>query len=72
MCTFEDDRTVQVCDIAIDAVRRDLESRFASDVTSTHREGEGTLVMAGSQVAAADFRRSAEQAIAAAQEIGAQ
>ena len=67
MCTFEDDRTVQVCDVAITAVRTALDKRFAGSVSYIHADGEPTRVVAGAEVSSSDFRSHAEAAIAAAQ-----
>ena len=67
MCTLEDDRTVQVCDIAIGSVRAELECKFAGSLTYVHRDGEPTRIVAGGGVSAAEFRSSAERAIARAQ-----
>ncbi|MHB8510175.1 MAG: hypothetical protein ACYDGR_16290 [Candidatus Dormibacteria bacterium] len=67
MCTFEDDRTVQVCDIAIGSVRAELDGKFTGSLTYVHRDGEPTRVVAGAGVPAAEFRSSAERAIARAQ-----
>jgi len=67
MCTFEDDRTVEVCDVAIGRVRAELDRRFAGSVAHVHREGAPTLVAAGPDVSASEFRSEAERAIAAAQ-----
>jgi len=70
MCTFKDDRTVEVCDVAIGRVRAELDQRFAGSVVYVQREGAPTLVLAGADLPASEFRSEAERAIAAAQAGG--
>ena len=67
MCTFENDRTVEVCDVAIGAVRKALEEQFFGSVTFAHRDGAPTLVSAAPGIPAAHFRSTAERVIAAVQ-----
>ena len=50
MCTFFDDRSAMVCDVAINLVKDELQSRVGDEVSYTVRHGEGTLVEAGSGV----------------------
>ena len=44
MCTFESERGVVVCDVAIDHVRRDADLLFGARVRYTVIEGQGTRV----------------------------
>ena len=68
MCTFHDERTLQVCDQAIGQVRAAVAATFGDAVTCTHLEGEGTLVQAGADVDVALFGERTRAAIAAAQD----
>lgn len=70
VCNFEDDRTVEVCDVAIVRVRAELDQRFAGSVVYVQREGAPTRVVAGPEVSASEFRSEAERAIASAQLAG--
>ncbi|HEY8767240.1 MAG TPA: hypothetical protein VIP09_08270 [Dehalococcoidia bacterium] len=67
MCTFKNERTVQVCDVAIEKVRRTLAGAFGNDVSFTHVEGAGTLVKAAAPVDPEGFSRLAREAIASAE-----
>jgi len=42
MCTFEDDRTGQAYDVAIGAVRAELDKKFDRSLTYIHQDGEPT------------------------------
>jgi hypothetical protein len=66
MCTFKDERTVQVCDVAIEKVRGTLDAAFGNDVSFEHVEGGGTLVKAAAPVDPEGFSRLAREAIASA------
>ena len=71
MCTFADQRTVLVCDVAIAAVRQELQRGLqASDVQYTVVEGQGTLVQAAARVDAEQFEARVRTAIAHAQTTG--
>jgi hypothetical protein len=70
MCTFKDERTVQVCDVAIEQVRHELQASFGEKVHYTHVAGEGTIVQASEDVDATLFNTRAQAAIAAAQQAG--
>lgn len=70
MCNFEDDRTVEVCDVAIGRVRAHLDRRFAGSVVYIEREGAPTRVEAGPDLPSSEFKSEAERAIAAAQAGG--
>jgi hypothetical protein len=67
MCTFHDERTVQVCDLAIANVRAVVQATFGAAVTCTPRDGAGTFVQAGSGVDLTLFGEQTRAAIAAAQ-----
>ncbi|GAC1329099.1 MAG: hypothetical protein NVSMB2_28260 [Chloroflexota bacterium] len=72
MCDFKDERTVQVCDVAIDHVRRVVHAEFGDKVRYTTLDGEGTLVRADADVDADAFGERARAAIAAAQQNSGQ
>jgi hypothetical protein len=44
MCTFNGDREVTVCDVAIKPVKAALATGWGDAVRYTHLEGEGTLI----------------------------
>ncbi len=67
MCTFSDDRTVQVCDLAIGHVRDAMHETFGDTVRFTALEGGGTLVQADRDVDPDVFGERTRAAIAAAQ-----
>jgi hypothetical protein len=67
MCTFRDERTVEVCDVAIAHVRREMDAAFAGNIRYTHVDGRPTLVEAAPNVDAAAFQARSRAAIAAAQ-----
>ena len=67
MCSFRDDRTVQVCDLAIGHVRETVKESFGDSVRCTPIEGGGTLVEADSDVDPEIFGERTRAAIAAAQ-----
>lgn len=67
MCTFKDEQTVQVCDVAIGQVRERLQEVFGETVQYTTVNGQGTLVQAPSTVDAAQFQSVTREAIAQAQ-----
>lgn len=46
MCTFKDERTVLVCDVAIHRVREEIDPVFGDSVRYTTIDGKGTLVEA--------------------------
>ncbi|MGI8607970.1 MAG: hypothetical protein ACR2MY_01895 [Candidatus Dormibacteria bacterium] len=68
MCTFENDRTVDVCDVAFPAVRAALADSFGDVVKFVHTDGQPTRVTAPESVPATEFRAQAERAIASIQE----
>jgi hypothetical protein len=68
MCTFRDERTVLVCDPAIDRVRAAVGTAFADAVRFTHVDGEPTLVEAHDSVDAGRFGELVRVAIATSQE----
>ena len=68
MCTFKDDRTVMVCDVAIRKVQETLSAAYSKQVSFTLVEGEGTLVKAAAPVDRDEFLRLAREAIASVQE----
>jgi hypothetical protein len=57
MCTFNSDREVRVCDIAIGSVKAKLAAELGGVVRYTHIEGKPTLVEASQAVDAERFRR---------------
>ena len=71
MCTFEDERRVMVCDVAIGQVRQTL-AAFDNEVQYSLCEGQGTLVEASSSIDAEQFQALTRTAIALAQSRGTQ
>ena len=67
MCTFQDEQTVLVCDVAIGHVRKASESAFGDAVQYTTMKGQGTLVEATPAVDVEQFQTLIRAAIAAAQ-----
>ena len=67
MCTFQDQHTVLVCDVAIGQVRERLTAAFGAAVQYTPVEGQGTLVQAPASVASEPFQAITRAAIATAQ-----
>ena len=65
MCTFKTERTVLVCDVAINQVRERLKAAFDAEVRYTVVDGEGTLVEAAPGSDAERFTETARAAIAA-------
>jgi hypothetical protein len=57
VCTFDSDREVRVCDVAIGSVKARLAAELGDVVHYTHVEGQPTLVAAGRLVDAERFRR---------------
>lgn len=68
MCTFHDERTVMICDVAIGRVKKDLGKSFGDRVRYTPVAGQGTLVEAEAAVDERAFTEITRAAIAAAQE----
>ena len=67
MCTFKDEQTVMVCDVAIDQVRERLQEVFGETVQYTTVNGQGTLVQALPTVDATRFQATTREAITQAQ-----
>lgn len=67
MCTFKDERTVMICDVALGQVRERLQETFGEAVQYTTVEGRGTQVQASSTVNTAQFQAVTREAIAEAQ-----
>lgn len=67
MCTFKNERTVLVCDVAIGRVRQELVKAFGDRVRCTPIDGEGTLVEVAPDVDGHQFTDLARAAIDAAQ-----
>lgn len=67
MCTFKNEKTVVVCDLAIHRVREALTAAFGDAIEITPVEGQGTRVEARSSVDQAAFQAVARAVIAAAQ-----
>lgn len=55
MCTFQDQHTVLVCDVAIGPVRQALTAAFGEAIQYTPVEGQGTLVQAPPSVEGESF-----------------
>lgn len=68
MCTFENDQSVLVCDVAIQKVREATSHVFGEAIQFTPVEGAGTRVEVGPTVDTAAFQEVTRQAIAAAQQ----
>jgi hypothetical protein len=68
MCTFKDEQTVMVCDVAIGRVREYLQETFGEGVQYTTVDGKGTLVQAPPTIDAARFQSVTREAIAASQD----
>lgn len=67
MCTFEDERSALVCDVAIDQVRRVADRAFGHTVCYTIVDGRGTRVQVTDNVEPALFEVHMRTAIAMAQ-----
>lgn len=67
MCTFKDEQTVMVCDVAIGQVRDRLQEAFGEAVHYTPVDGKGTLVQASPTIDTAQFQAVTREAIAASQ-----
>jgi hypothetical protein len=67
MCAVESERSVVVCDIAIQRVREALTTALPHGITYRVVEGRGTRVDADATVDADQFAALVQQAIAAAQ-----
>ena len=67
MCTFENEQSVVVCDIAIQGVREAVSAAFGDAVQFTPAPGQGTRVEALPSVEKKAFQEVAREAIAAAQ-----
>jgi hypothetical protein len=67
MCTFEDERRVMVCDVAIGQVRQTMLAAFGDEVQYLLCEGQGTLVEASASIDAKQFQTLARTAISQAQ-----
>jgi hypothetical protein len=68
MCTFKDQQTVLVCDVAIGQVRAQLTAAFGETMQYTPIDGQGTLVQAPTDVASEQFQALTRAAIAQAQQ----
>lgn len=71
MCTFQDQQTVLVCDVAIGQVRQALSLEFGEAVQYTSVEGQGTLVHVSAGVASEQFQALMRAAIDQAQQTNA-
>lgn len=67
MCTFKDEQTVLVCDVAIGLVRKRLQQAFGEAIQYTTVDGKGTLVQASSTTDAAQFQAVTREGIVQAQ-----
>jgi hypothetical protein len=68
MCTFEHERAVVVCDVALRRVREAVHAAFGDVVQLTPITGQGTWVEVPPSVDEEVFQTVAREAIAAAQE----
>jgi hypothetical protein len=68
MCTFENEHSVVVCDIAIQQVRAAVSAAFGDGIRYTPIAGQGTRVEARPSIDEETFQEVARSAIAAAQE----
>ena len=68
MCTFENEHSVLVCDIAIHQVREAVSAAFGDAVQFTPAPGQGTRVEVASTIDEKVFQEVARSAIAAAQQ----
>jgi hypothetical protein len=66
VCTFENEQSVVVCDIAIGKVREATSRAFGDAVQFTPVKGAGTRVEVGPTVDTATFQEVTRQAIAEA------
>ena len=71
MCTFENEHSVLVCDIAIHQVREAASTAFGDAVQFTPAEGAGTRVEIPPTVDEGAFQEVTRSAIAAAQQRNA-
>jgi hypothetical protein len=69
MCTFKDEQTVMVCDVAIGQVRERLQETFGDAIEYVAVDGKGTLVQAPSTVDSVQFQAVTREAIAASQDL---
>jgi hypothetical protein len=68
MCTFENERSVLVCDVAIHQVREAVSTVFGDAVQFTPAPGQGTRVEVALTLDKKVFEEVARSAIAAAQQ----
>jgi hypothetical protein len=68
MCTFQDQRTVLICPVAIDRVRARLYEAFGEIVQCTSADGQATLVQVPPIIDSARFQAVTREAIAQAQD----
>jgi hypothetical protein len=68
MCTFENEHSVLVCDLAIHQVRKAVSATFGDAVQFTPAPGQGTRVKTSPTIDKEAFQEVAHAAIAAAQE----
>jgi len=66
MCTFERERRVMVCNIAIGTVEAAARAAFGDHIHTTGVDGVGTLVEASESIDAAKFDEVMMRAIVAA------
>ncbi len=71
MCTFENEHSALVCDLAIHQVREAVSATFGDAVQFTPAPGQGTRVEVPSTVDEVAFQEVMRSAIAAAQEKNA-
>lgn len=71
MCTFENEHSVLVCDIAIHQVREAVSTAFGDAVQFTPAPGQGTRVEVAPTIDEKVFQEVARTAIEAAQEKNA-
>ena len=68
MCTFENEHSILVCDLAIHQVREAVSTAFGDAVQFTPAPGQGTRVEVLPSIDEKVFQEVAREAIAAAQQ----
>lgn len=71
MCTFENEQSILVCDVAIQQVRAAASTAFGDAVQFTPAPGQGTRVEVPPTVDTEAFQQVTREAIAAAQQKNA-
>jgi hypothetical protein len=61
MCDIRDERSLVVCDVAVDRYRRVLSDRLGSTVSFTHVDHQPTLIECHDQSLLPEFQRLIQQ-----------